>query len=263
MRLVVTNDDGIDSPGLHTLATALHQAGHEVLVIAPLRDQSGSGASLFVREDQPITVRREVIGEPPGVQAIGIDGTPGLAVLLARLGTFGPPPRCVVAGINAGANTGRGILHSGTVGAALTAAQLSMSGLAVSVHAKRPRHLDTAARLACAAVAWLETARKRTVLNLNVPDLPLAELHGVRWGRLAAVGGGDSTLRVGRIADDHLILQSTLRERDPGLVDPDTDIGLVTAGFAVATQVRGIDVVADTDAADGIARLLDESDLEG
>ena len=105
-----------------------------------------------------------------------------------RLGAFGPPPDLVVSGINAGLNTGRAILHSGTVGAALTAQNFGAKGLVVSVQAGTPWRWDTAATITLEVLDLLIDVRHRSVLNLNVPVLPRVEIKGVRWARFAAFG---------------------------------------------------------------------------
>src|SRR5207248_4410028 len=121
----------------------------------------------------------------PGLEecpCYGIDGPPAVAVMTARLGGFGDEPDLIVSGINPGANTGRSVLHSGTVGSALAGANFGVSGLAVSVAAAEPYRWDTAAALAVEALAWLVDAPRKTVLNVNVPALPLDEVKGVRFG---------------------------------------------------------------------------------
>jgi len=134
MKVLVTNDDGIDAPGLHALARALVADGRDVVVVAPARDMSGSGAAIGqVHLDQSIDARRVELPGLEGVPAYALDGAPGLCVLAARLGGFGDPPDVVMSGINPGCNTGRAVLHSGTVGAALTAANFGVRGLAVSI----------------------------------------------------------------------------------------------------------------------------------
>ena len=110
------------------------------------------------------------------------------AALAGRLGAFGAPPDLVVSGINAGLNTGRAILHSGTVGAALTAQNFGTKGLAVSVAATEPWRWDTATTIAVEVLDVLAAAPPRSVLNLNVPALAVDEVKGVRWARLAAFG---------------------------------------------------------------------------
>jgi 5'-nucleotidase len=134
MKVLVTNDDGVASPGLHALARAIVDAGHEVIVVAPDREMSGSAAAIGqVHVEAGIDARRLDLPRLDGVPAYAVAGPPGLCVLTARLGGFGDPPDLIVSGINPGCNTGRAVLHSGTVGAALTAANFGCRGLAVSI----------------------------------------------------------------------------------------------------------------------------------
>ncbi len=236
MRVLVTNDDGIDAPGLHALAAGLHRAGFDVLVAAPLEDRSGSGAAIGnLQPGGEIRTEARAIPGCEGVPAHAVDGPPALAVMAARLGGFGDPPELVVSGINPGHNTGRATLHSGTVGAALTAANFGVSALAVSIGWNDEPHWDTAARLAVAATAWLERAPVRTVLNLNVPDVATEDLRGVRWAELAPFG----TVRAAVVSSGEGPLQMELRDTGIAL-DPDTDTALVTAGYAAVTSIVGI-----------------------
>ena len=119
MRILITNDDGHASRGLGVLAAAVAAAGHDVVVVAPDRDQSGCGAGIGQWHlDEHIDVQDVDLPDAPGVRAVALQGTPALAVFAANLGAFGPAPELVVSGINPGLNTGRATLHSGTVGAA-------------------------------------------------------------------------------------------------------------------------------------------------
>jgi 5'-nucleotidase len=134
MKVLVTNDDGVASPGLHALARALVDDGFDVIVVAPDREMSGSAAAIGqVHVEKGIDAERVELPRLDGVPAFAVAGPPGLCVLTARLGGFGDPPDLVVSGINPGCNTGRAVLHSGTVGAALTAANFGCRGLAVSI----------------------------------------------------------------------------------------------------------------------------------
>ncbi|WP_236792411.1 5'/3'-nucleotidase SurE [Amycolatopsis sp. GM8] len=250
MRVLVTNDDGIDAPGLRALAGAVTGAGHDVVVVAPLDDRSGCGAGMAYTPGEPVATVEKEFPELPGVPFVGIDGTPALAVMLARIGTFGPPPWCVASGVNRGSNTGRAILHSGTVGGALAAASLGMSGIAVSMDSDEPVHVGTAAEVAGYATNWLAGARKRTVLNINVPDLSLAEVRGVRWARLAAVG--------------RRVLRADRREGTGPRVwldasglpeDPTTDAQLLADGYVTVTPVGTLHGLPDN----GSAQALDEA----
>lgn len=262
MRVLVTNDDGVAAPGIHHLARAVAAAGHDVVVAAPLDDRSGSGAALGrLHVDEHIDVETY---EVPGLDApaYGVAGPPALAVLTARLGGFGTPCDLVVSGVNPGANTGRATLHSGTVGAALTAANFGVSALAVSLEPGSPMHWDTATSFAVRALAWLADAPERTVLNLNLPDLPLGEVRGVRRAELAPFG----TVRAA-IAEADLPsgapgtpgrLQMELRASGEEL-PPDSDTALVLAGYAAVTELVGVRAAngsaAPTDAVDVVGHL--------
>src|SRR4051795_1377673 len=129
MRILVTNDDGVDCVGIHVLARRLGALG-DVVVAAPDREDSGASAALGTLHLIRPEVRRIAIDGVP--EAWSVSGPPALCVVLSRLGVFGGKFDLVVSGINPGANAGRAIYHSGTVGAALTARNGGVSGLAVS-----------------------------------------------------------------------------------------------------------------------------------
>ena len=236
MRILVTNDDGIDAEGLHVLARHVVKAGHDVVVVAPDGDASGSGAAIGVfHADSHIDVRQVQIAECDA-PAWALAGPPGLCALATRLGAFGAPPDVVCSGINAGLNTGRAILHSGTVGAALTAQNFGAKGLAVSVAAGEPWEWDTAAAIAVEVLDVLADAPARSVLNLNVPALPRHEVKGLRWARLAAFGAVRAAIAP---AESDGRLQIELRATDESL-PPDTDTALCDAGYAALTTLVGI-----------------------
>jgi 5'-nucleotidase len=235
-RVLVTNDDGIESAGLHVLAIALHGAGYEVLVVSPNRDNSGIGAAIgLVHADQHLDVEKVAIPGDETIPAYAIDGPPGLCVCAGRLGAFGEPPDIVVSGVNPGCNTGRAILHSGTVGAALTAQSFGCSAMAVSVDAAEPWRFDTAARVALDVLPMLLDAPPRSVLNLNVPGLDYDDVLGVRWARLAAFG----SVRAAVAESEHGGLQFELRATGVA-APPDSDQGLIDAGFASLTTIVGV-----------------------
>jgi 5'-nucleotidase len=201
VRILVTNDDGVSAPGLAALTRALvrwtEQTGgdgpgapHEVVVVAPSSNYSGAGAAVgSVTDKTTIPYQRAFVEGAPEVEAYGLDASPALSVIAGALGAVGPKPDLVVSGINHGVNVGRSILHSGTVGAALTASQLGISALAVSLRAGvDPDPFESAADLAVALLPLLIAAPMRTVLNLNVPALPLSEVRGLRWARVSGAG---------------------------------------------------------------------------
>lgn len=238
MRVLVTNDDGVDAPGIGVLAAACDAAGHDVVVAAPIDERSGSGAAIgHFLPGGGIGIEPRRIPGAEHLPAWGVDGPPALAVLAASLGAFGDRPDVIVSGINPGHNTGRSVLHSGTVGAALTGANLGVSGLAVSTGASAQPHWDTAATIALAALDWLASAPVRTVCNLNVPDVPLDAVRGVRWAELAAFG----TVRTALVGSGSDRLQLELHETGVAL-PPDSDTALVTAGYAAVSCLTGIRV---------------------
>jgi 5'-nucleotidase len=236
MRLLLTNDDGVEAPGLHALARTCVTLGHEVLVVAPTEDVSGAAAAVGrIRADERIGTRRATIPGLPNVPAHALAGPPGLAVMAACLGAFGPPPDAVASGINAGPNTGHAILHSGTVGAALTASTFGVSALAVSIEVSEPMQWGTACDVVEPALALLAAAPTGAVLNVNAPARPRGSVDGLRWARLdrfglvrvAVVGAGDRWLQ--------MEYRATRGELDPG-----SDTALLAAGHATVTAIEGI-----------------------
>ena len=277
MKVLVTNDDGVASPGLHELAAALVAAGYDVIVAAPDRDMSGSAAALGqIHVDEQIEAQPVDLPGLDGVPAYAVDGPPGLCVLAARLGGFGEAPQLVVSGINPGCNAGRAILHSGTVGAALTAANFGCRGLAVSLDVSsrtlheraggagdgtgasavsvsgevRVAQWSTAAEVAVTATGWLATAPDLAVLNVNVPNLPVEHLAGARLAELAPFGTVRSSVVESSPGGGRL--QMELRPTTDE-VPPDSDTGLVGRGYVAVTPIVGpraadLDVSAVLDA---------------
>lgn len=236
MRCVVTNDDGIRSEGLQVLVRHLHRAGHDVTVVAPDSDWSGASASLgsLVDTDE---VRYEAvrIDGAEEVAAYALDASPALTAIIAALGGFDATPDVVVSGINAGLNTGRAILHSGTVGAALTGQNFGLSGLAVSVEESDPWHWETAAGLAVTVLERLADAPRRSVLNLNVPAVEPDQVKGIRWTELAPFGALRShvtTTEAGRVHFELVPTGSQSRG--------DTDQGAIAEGYASLTTLVGV-----------------------
>ncbi|CAN5894665.1 hypothetical protein BH23ACT2_BH23ACT2_31600 [soil metagenome] len=246
LRVLVTNDDGIESEGLQVLARALDRAGHQVLVVAPDRDYSGTGAALGnLRPDSTLPVRRVAIDGLGSDETWALEGPPALTVVAALLGGFGAAPDVVVSGINAGLNTGRSILHSGTVGAALTAQNFGLSALAVSLDRSDEWHWATAADLATETLELVVAGPPRSVVNLNVPGRPPDEVRGTRWARLAPFGAVRA--RVANRGDDGLQFELTASDASPS---GDTDQGSVQDGWATLTTLVGVaeawpDAVAD------------------
>ena len=177
MRILVSNDDGYRAPGLAALAAAMAQLG-AVTVVAPDRNRSGASNSLTL--DRPI---RAALGDNGYTF---VDGTPTDCVHLAITGLLDEEPDIVVSGINAGANLGDDVLYSGTVAAAMEGRFLGFPAIAVSLVGEEPQHYVTAAEVAKRLVLRLQTQTlpADTILNVNVPDVPWAELTGFEATRL-------------------------------------------------------------------------------
>lgn len=238
MRVLVTNDDGVESPGIVALTTALHDAGHDVFVVAPASDLSGAGASIGpLHRSEPIPVVEHHWESLPDVPVLAIERPPATAVYLACLGAFGDRPDVVASGINPGANTGHLILHSGTVGAALTAAGLGVPALAVSVKWSETGYFwETAAQIAVPALDWVATGDDAPrILNLNVPNTPIEDVLGVREATLAPYG--EFWVASSEIRSGDLRIEFQGPDIQP---DEDTDASLVVAGYATVTPLLGI-----------------------
>jgi 5'-nucleotidase len=202
MRILVTNDDGFDSPGLHTLAKALKPFG-EVVVAAPDREYSGASSSVG---PIPLTTEKHKV-EIDGIdEAWAVSGPPGLIVFLASMGGFGIPFDLVVSGINPGANVGNPVYLSGTIGAAILARMNGITGIAISqesvnslvekfsAHETSEQKWETAAQIAAIVVSNLQETPlpEPSVLNINVPNAEISQIKG--WVR-AEIGDTFATQR--------------------------------------------------------------------
>jgi 5'-nucleotidase len=252
VRILVTNDDGVLAPGIAALARAMTTTEHDIVVAAPHEDMTGYGAALgSFHADGTIEVKPLELEGLSGVPTFMVTGPPALCVMAARLGGFGAPPDLVVSGINPGPNTGRATLHSGTVGAVLTGGNFGVSGLAVSIGIDGDEILwDTAGELAVLALEWLVDQPPKTLLNLIVPNRPLADLRGVRWARLAPFG----TVRAYLVPGERG-LQMELREHGEQLPD-DSDTALVRDGYAAISSIVGIRATDPVDVADHVTARL-------
>lgn len=236
-RLLVTNDDGITAPGLHALALAARDAGFDVTVAAPAVQSSGSSASIMAEErDGRIRVERTELNGLDDVPAFAVHGGPGLIALIAAHGAFGDPAAIVLSGVNHGANVGRAILHSGTVGAALTAGLNGAWAVAVSLDVgMRPEtfHWDAAAAVAVEVLPALTAHPEGTVININAPNA--ATHRGIRESTLAPFG----------------IVQTTLSERDehhirlavedlPHTPEPGSDAADLADGWVTVTALEAV-----------------------
>ncbi len=157
----------------------------------------------------------------------------------------------MASGVNLGPNTGVSVLFSGTVGAALAAANLGISGLAVSIDAFEPAHLATATTVAAAALDWVIDAPAGTVLNVNVPDRPVNHLAGVRNAPLATLGQVQASIR--ERDSEPFLAQFHIAQRDP---EPGTDAAFLRDGWVTVTALLGIRADTEVEMASVIERAV-------
>ena len=234
MRIVLTNDDGIDAPGLTALAQALKTCGHEVVIVAPQRDYSGFGAALGpLHVDNQVVFEAREIEALVGVEAYAVDGPPALCAFSVALGGFGELPDVLVSGINAGANLGRAVLHSGTVGAALTASQFGIPSMAISLgsHGAAEKHWDTAAVCAASLVHSVHATGTVGALNVNVPNVRPYAVRGLKMATLALRGTVQA--RMDETTPGTLELNFERAEQDPG-----TDVALLQEGWITLSLIE-------------------------
>lgn len=265
MRILVTNDDGVDCVGIQVLARRLAPLG-DVVVAAPDREYSGASAALgTLHLIRPEVRRIEIDGV---AEAWAVSGPPALCVVFSRLGLFGGTFDLVVSGINPGANAGRAIYHSGTVGAALTARNGGVSGVAISQAVAGfgvegqgwdemlvDQHWDTAAEVAAQVVEGLldDLANGPYVLNVNVPNVRVDEIAG--WRRTAIAALPPRALAEARLVPrpgHDGVFDVQMDWGDPQVLPDDTDSGAVEAGYVSITALSRIVDDRDVD----VSRLL-------
>jgi 5'-nucleotidase len=237
MHILVTNDDGITHPGLLALATSMKSVG-EVTVLAPDHNWSASGHVKTLH--RPLRVRPTKL--PDGTPAFMSDGAPSDCVALALLGYVDKKFDLVVSGINPYANIGDDVTYSGTVTAAMEAAIGGLPGIAVSLdsRANMEGEKDFSAAAAIAERVARRVAKeglpRNTLLNVNVPSLPLDQIKGIRVTRLG--------LRVYR---DELVKREDPQgnpyywiggEAPTGVPEEGTDVGALNDGFVSITPLQ-------------------------
>jgi 5'-nucleotidase len=175
--ILVTNDDGVHSPGIHALAKRLRELD-EVVIVAPDRERSAAGHSM--------TLHRPLLIEQAREGVYSVNGTPTDCVNIAVKGLLKAVPRLVVSGINKGPNLGDDVTYSGTVAGAIEARILGVPSFAVSLAARQDFRFGDAAEVALQVARYVlsEGEAAGTLLNVNVPNLPAAEIRGTAVTRL-------------------------------------------------------------------------------
>ena len=233
MKILVSNDDGVHADGIRILSEALRQIA-DVVVVAPDRNHSGASHSLTL--ENPLRLESMAHND-----FIAVKGTPTDCVHLAVNALLSPLPDMVVSGINHGANLGDDVIYSGTVAAATEGRHLGLPAMAVSLVGSE--HFASAAHYACRLVQGLMRSPLPAdqILNVNVPDLPLAQIKGIRVTRLGC-----------RHPAETVIVEQDPRGRPIYWIGPPgasqdagegTDFAAVEAGYVSITPLQ-IDITA-------------------
>ncbi len=229
MHILISNDDGYSAEGLVRLAKALSTRAR-VTVVAPDRNRSGASNSLTL--DRPLRVSQAENG------FFRVDGTPTDCVHLAITGLLEDEPDMVFAGINHGANLGDDVLYSGTVAAATEGRFLGLPAVAISLAGEDPSHFDTAVAVALRLLDRVlqQPLPSDTILNVNVPDVPLSRLKGFRATRLGQRHKAEPVIRDtdprGRVI---YWVGPAGPEQDAG---PGTDFHAVRQGYVSVTPLQ-------------------------
>lgn len=176
MKILVSNDDGIESQGIYALVTELKKIG-DVIVVAPLHEQSAVGHAITMQNPLRVTQYFKN-GEFFGY---AVDGTPADCVKMGVRNIMGSNPDVVVSGINHGSNTATNVIYSGTVSAAREAAIMDIPAIAISQTSHNAQDFRYAAKVAakfCGVIAE-HGLKKGTLLNINVPDVPEEKIKGI------------------------------------------------------------------------------------
>jgi 5'-nucleotidase len=176
VKILVSNDDGIASPGISALVEALKKIG-DVTVVAPLTEQSAVGHAITMKYPLRITE----FNKDGNFFGYAVDGTPADCIKIGMRNILKETPDIVLSGINLGSNAAINIIYSGTVSAAREAAIMDVPAIAISVASHDAKHFEFAAQLSAqlAQMVAKNGLPNGTLLNVNIPDLPEDELAGI------------------------------------------------------------------------------------
>jgi 5'-nucleotidase len=229
MRILIANDDGVYAPGLAALHNALADYA-ECQVVAPIQDMSGASCALTL--DRPL----HPVVMPNGF--IGLNGSPADCVHLGLNGLLEHPADMVVSGINLGANLGDDVLYSGTVAAAIEGRFADLPAFAFSLVSRQTDNLPAAAHIARTLVANHASLDlpPRTVLSVNVPNLPLEEIRGIKLTRLGHRTRARPPVKVANPRGKEGYWISVSGDAEDG--GPGTDFHAVMQGYVSITPLQ-------------------------
>ena len=246
MKILLSNDDGIDSPGLKHLAQAFVKNGDEVFVCAPKHEQSGMAHAMTVTRPMEVIERRD-FAELGAKEAYALDGTPTDCVKAFLEFLSREPIEAVVSGINRGANLATDVGYSGTVGAALEGYLHDLSAFAVSLDSASTIPLEEAANIAASFVGRQMKSGRCELLNINFPK---SFADGTPSFKAAHLGRRDYrnvyVMHTNNTGRKWLSVQGEICDKDKG---EGTDIFVVEGGFISVTRL--LFDVADRDFTDG------------
>ena len=251
MRILISNDDGYSAEGIRALAKALAEMA-EITVVAPDRNRSGASNSLTL--ENPLRLNRLEDG------VYRVDGTPTDCVHLAITGLLEHEPDMVVSGINAGANLGDDVLYSGTVAAAMEGRFLGRPAIAISLNGHTATHFETAAWVAKKLVNQLKTSAlpADTILNVNVPDIPIEDITGFETTRLGHRHKADPVIKeLDPRGREMYWVGPAGEEQDAG---PGTDFDAIRRGAVSVTPLQ-IDLTSYK-AMDSVANWLEGCSID-
>jgi len=238
MNILVTNDDGIDSPGLWALAEALSHVGN-ILLVAPEEQQSGIGTGVSFSRDG-VTINN-VPSPLPGVNAYAIGGTPSDCVIIGLKYISKNHIDLIVSGINIGPNVGRDIPYSGTVMATLGGFYRKIPSIAVSLAVtdkNEKARFDVAAQFAATVAVSVKTGDidARSIININVPNLPPGEIKGVKVTRTADFGYVHLAELNG--SPGKAVYNTVTRQPDEAALETGTDVWAIKEGYISVTPIK-------------------------
>ena len=228
INILISNDDGVKAPGIEILARRIEQE-HEITVVAPDKNRSGSSNALTL--DVPLHCEQLKNG------FYSVTGTPCDCVHLGSHRLMTKRPEMVISGINRGANLGDDVMYSGTVAAAMEGRSMGFPAVAISLASHDCVHYQTAAEVMAKVLVRLKTfsLESNIILNVNVPDLPLAEIKGFRLTRLGCRHRAD-TIVPGTDPRGHKVYWLG-PPSEPQDIGEGTDFDAVAHGFVSITPL--------------------------
>ncbi len=233
MKILISNDDGINAIGIKTLANGLFMAGHTVLVVAPSDNRSGFSHSLSIRK--PMGLNHGAEEYHKGIETFALDGTPADCIKFGCYHFADFNPDIVITGINDGPNLAIDTMYSGTVGSAMEGANNGKKAIAVSLASHRNCiYFDTCVKVILEVLNKLYKREDKVVWNVNVPNIPFEEIKGYKYTRLGKICYNETYDRVDCENETYFLQGDMLKEQSD---DIETDVGAVMCSYVSITPI--------------------------